>query len=135
MSGRPVAHEAGLFVVVGLAATAVHVGVALGVEAVTSAGPLIANLCGYLCAVTVSYLGNAKATFRRPAAHAGQFGRFLAASLAGLALNQAIIFVGVSGLGWPFWAALIPAVIVVPAASFLMAKLWAFARPPGGSEP
>jgi hypothetical protein len=29
-------------------------------------------------------------------------------------------------MGWPLWRALIPVVLIVPAATFVMSKFWAF---------
>ena len=45
-----------------------------------------------------------------------------------LALNQAMVFLLVEGALWPFWAALIPVVTVVPVVSFILSKLWTFRK-------
>jgi putative flippase GtrA len=100
--------------------------VALAAHHLAGAGPLAANLIGYACAVGVSYLGNARFTFGRRALHGAQFTRFVVISLAGLGANQAITYVLVDRLGWPFWAGLAVVVTVVPAASFAAARFWAF---------
>ncbi len=134
MKLRAVAREGGVFVLVGICATGCHYMAALGANRVFGLAPMSATFAGYLCSVGVSYLGNSLFTFRRPALHGAQFARFALISLAGLAINQAIVFVGVRLLGWPFWLALVPVVIVVPASTFALAKFWAFrgpvARPP-----
>jgi putative flippase GtrA len=121
-----VVRELNLFVLVGATATACHYATALAAHQVLGLAPLWATFVGYACSVGVSYLGNAVFTFRRPALHGPQFARFAAISLAGLAVNQAIVFVAAHVLGWPFWLALVPVVVIVPASTFTLAKLWAF---------
>jgi putative flippase GtrA len=124
-----VVREGGVFAVVGLVATGCNFVAALAAQRFLGLGTLLAGLAGYLSAVGVSYFGNAVLTFRRPALHGVQFGRFMTISLAGLALNLALLFLGRDVLGWPFLRALIPVVLIVPVATFVMSKFWAF-RPP-----
>jgi putative flippase GtrA len=124
-----VARQGGVFAMVGAAATAVHVGTALTAKQFGGLSPLEANLAGYCAAVGVSYLGNAWLTFRRPTRNLAQFGRFLAVSLAALALNQALVYLLVERAGWPFWLALGPVVVMVPVLSFILSRLWAFRSP------
>lgn len=124
-AGRLIVRQGGLFAVVGLAATGVHALVALATRRL-GADALTATFAGYLCAVGVSYLGNARFTFGRPALHGRQFGRFLVVSLFGLVANLALTWFLVDRLGWPFRAALALVVIVIPALSFAAARIWAF---------
>ncbi len=116
-----------MFGLVGGAATLTHVVTALIAHDYGRFAPLAANFVGYACAVLVSYFGHARLTFRRPALHGPQFVRFVLTSLSVLALNQLIVFLGVSVAHAPFAWALIPAVIVVPIVTFAISKLWAFA--------
>jgi putative flippase GtrA len=125
----PVVREVGVFILVGGAATACHYAVTLAANRFGGLDLNIATLIGYASSVGVSYFGNSLFTFRRPALHGPQFARFAAISLAGLAVNQAVVFVSAHMLGWPPWLALIPVVILVPASTFTLAKFWAF-RPP-----
>jgi putative flippase GtrA len=118
--------EINLFAVVGAAATAINYVGALAAQHLLRLEALPAGVAGYAAAVGVSYFGNSLLTFRRPALHGPQFARFAVISLAGLAINLAMVFVGTHTLGWPLWRALIPVVIVVPTSTFVMAKFWAF---------
>ncbi|MGH6956209.1 MAG: GtrA family protein [Caulobacteraceae bacterium] len=120
------AREAPVFVVVGLAATACHYVTALAAHRFLGLEPMSATLCGYLASVGVSYLGNSRFTFRRPALHGPQFARFVSVSLAGLAVNEGVIFAASRIFGLPMREALIPVVIVVPAFTFVLSKFWAF---------
>ena len=128
--------QGGTFAVVGLAATAVHALAALAAHELAGAAPMTATVTGYLCAVGVSYLGNARFTFGRPAMDAAQFARFLVVSLVGFAANLGITYGLAERLRWPFPATLAVIVVVIPALSFAGAKLWAFAERPreGGSR-
>ncbi len=125
----PIVRELNVFVLVGGAATGCHYLTALGANHLLRLEPFWATFVGYACSVGVSYFGNAVFTFRRPALHGPQFVRFAAISLAGLAINQALVFVGAHIFGWPFWLALVPVVVIVPASTFALAKLWAFRAP------
>ena len=129
MSDRPLAHQVPLFAVVGVAATLTHVASALTARELAGLPPLKANLVGYLLAVGVSYLGNARLTFRRRALHGPQFMRFVVVSLLGLCVTQSLTWLLVQRLGWPFWAGLGVVAVVVPALSFGLSRVWAFRHP------
>lgn len=126
--------QGGAFAVIGLLATATHAGAALGSETAFGLAPLSANFIGYCTAVGVSYFGHTWITFRQPAMQGGQFLRFVVVSLSGLGLNQAIVYLTTHLAGWPLWAALIPATLLVPAFTFVLSKLWAF-RAKGAAAP
>ena len=123
------ARQGGTFLVVGAAATLVHVAIALLASETLGLPSLSANLAGYCAAFGVSYLANARLTFRRPTRNLAQFARFLSVSLIALALNQALVYGLVEKAGWPFRFALIPVVLVIPVISFALSKLWAFKSP------
>jgi putative flippase GtrA len=56
-----------------------------------------------------------------------QHGKFLAVHAAGFALNMVFTWVLTAHLGAPTWSPLIPAVTIVPLASFLLQRQWVFA--------
>lgn len=126
MSDRPLVQQVPLFAVVGIAATLTHVAAALATRALAGVAPLEANLVGYIAAVGVSYLGNARLTFRRPAWRGGQFLRFVVVSLLGLGVTQALTWLLVLRLGWPFWAGLGVVAVATPSFSFALSRAWAF---------
>jgi len=130
LNDRPLVQQVPLFAVVGALATLTHVACALAARELAGLTPLQANLVGYLAAVGVSYLGNARLTFRRRALHGPQFVRFAAVSLLGLALTQGLTWLLVERLGWPFWAGLAVVAVAVPALSFVLSRAWAFRRTP-----
>ncbi len=126
---RETVRQGGTFLIVGLAATAVHAVASLAARQFGHLAPMAATTVGYLCAVGVSYLGNARFTFGRPVLHGAQFVRFLVVSLIGFAANLAITHLFSDVLKWPFLATLGVVVVVIPALSFVASKLWAFAIP------
>jgi putative flippase GtrA len=117
------------FVAVGVAATATHAGCALFAHQVLRLAPLVANLVGYIFALQVSYVGNARLTFRRRILVPHQFLRFVVVSLVGLALNEGMVFLLSNQLKLPFYITLIPVVVVVPVITFVLARVWAFMEP------
>jgi putative flippase GtrA len=125
-AGRLLARQGGAFALVGLAATGVHALMSLAARRFAGADPMVATFVGYVCAVGVSYLGNARFTFGRPALHGPQFVRFLVISLAGLAANLGLTWLIAKRLGWPFPVALAIVVVVIPTLTFIGSKLWAF---------
>lgn len=124
---KVLARQAATFAAVGLAATGVHVAAALAFRHGAGLGPLSANFLAYLCAVGVSYLGNARLTFGRPALQGGQFLRFLVVSLLGLACTQGLTWLLVTRWGWRFELGQAVVAVVTPAATFAASRLWAFA--------
>lgn len=126
MNDRPLVHQVPLFAIVGAAATGTHVAAALAARELGGLSPMAANFVGYLCAVGVSYLGNARFTFRRAVLHGPQFVRFVVVSLLGLALTQGLTWLLVEQAHWPFWAGLGVVAVAVPALSFVLQRLWAF---------
>jgi putative flippase GtrA len=123
----PIGPQALRFAAVGLAATAAHAGVALAAATTLGLAPLLANLAGYLAAVTLSYGGHARLTFGGRGGHARRAPRFAAVSLGGLALSAAITVLVCEALGGSFLLAMACVTLVVPAASFLANRRWAFA--------
>ncbi len=120
-----IVREINVFALVGATSTAINYLGALAAQRWLGLGPLPAGVVGYALAVGVSYFGNSLLTFRRPAIHGPQFARFAAISLVGLAINLGLVFFGSNVMGWPLWKALIPVVLIVPAATFAMSKFWA----------
>lgn len=109
----------------GLIATAVHIAVAMAAHHAARLSPLVANFAGYAVAVGVSYLANARLTFRQRPGRS-QFLRFLTLSLSGLAVSQGVIWLLTHVFAQPFQFALVGAVLVVPPLTFLGARLWVF---------
>ena len=114
------------FGTVGIAATVTHVFLAYALIASGVMAPLVANLMGFLAAFGISFLGNAKLTFRYDAGMRGPFLRFLVISLVSLALTS-VVATYVQSAGWPWWTYVVIVLASVPPATFLLSKFWVFA--------
>ena len=114
------------FAVAGGIATAVHVAAGLGLHGGAGLSPLSANAVAFAAAVVVNFAAQARLTFPDAPARGGAFARFVAVALAGLALNQAIVWTVTGPLARPYWVALVLALAVVPGLSFQAMRRWAF---------
>lgn len=113
------------FAVVGVAATLTHVCVALMVTAMTGLPPLLANLAGFSVAVLVSFWGHLRVTFRVPDPQPQHLVRFIILSLVSLAVSSMITAI-CTRAGGGMGLAMGLVTLIVPGASFLAARLWAF---------
>lgn len=120
--------EMARFALTGLAATALHylvltIGVELGGVAPT---PMTA--IAFLCAVGVSYLGQAFWVFGAKGHDTSQMMRFAVSVLVGLGLNVSIMTVATRILDLDYRLGFAAALLVVPITTFLLNRLWVFAR-------
>ncbi len=117
------------FALVGATATLTHITIALVLHGGMELSPLWANFFAFCTAVLISYFGHHGWTFAVEGRHGFRFPRFVLVALAGLALNQAIVYAMVEVIGWPYGLALAVVVLVVPGLSFLLVRYWAFSTP------
>lgn len=115
-----------VFVVIGALTTIVHIIVGLIVHHVLHVDAFNANLAAFCVGFFVSYFGHRTYTFRSEARISYSMPRFFCISLMSLFLNQAIVFVMVNTLHYPYWMALGVMVAVVPAFTYVLGRLWAF---------
>ena len=115
------------FGTVGLAAAAVHYGTLVAVVE-SGLAPAAANGLAFLVALSVTFLGQSLWAFAgaAPMGAARRLGRFAAAAATGLAANAALMALAV-GAGLPYRAGFVLCLLVVPALSFALARLWVFA--------
>ena len=117
------------FGMVGLAATAAHVGIVWGLIAHLDAPPLLANLAAFLLAFGISFTGNYLWTFSAPGSPGRAVLRFFLIAAAAFAANNILLLALLSsGLLSPPRAAVVSAAIV-PGISFIASRLWGF-KPP-----
>lgn len=114
------------FACVGVAATLTHVLVALAVTWAFDLLPLLANFIGFCVAVFVSFWGHLRVTFRVANPQRRHLFRFSILSLVSLAVSTAIT-AAMTAFGASMTMAMCAVGIVVPMASFVAARLWAFA--------
>jgi putative flippase GtrA len=127
-----VRREFGLFLCIGLAATAVHVAIATHLIGTHMLPMALGNAIAFVVANLFSYFSQSAYVFQRPATSV-QYWRFLIVSLVGLAFVVAISS-GVEALGVHYLASIAVVVLVVPIVTFSVHSLWTF-RKNGAGEP
>ena len=114
------------FAFVGAVATAVHATVfALAVE-FTPIDPVAATAIAICIAFAMGFALNRRWTFRSRGRPAAQLPRYLAAQLAGLALNAAIMAFAVDVRQWSPYAGLALGLLLVPPVTFALSRWWVF---------
>ena len=89
----------------------------------------VANICGYLVAMTSGYLLHSKWSFRGHGAQATKTSwRFFVVSLVSFALNTVFVWILTDDamLAGPWWWPLIPILFVTPLVTFALNRFWVF---------
>ena len=124
---RAAATSGGWFIAVGAAAALTHAAV-FGL-AKAWMWPELANAAGFGVAFFVSFAGHRLLSFRDASTSVGQsLLRFTATALAGFAVNEAVFVLLLRAFSWPSWPALIAALLVAAAQTFVLGRFWAFRR-------
>jgi putative flippase GtrA len=124
---------AGKFAVIGVLATLTHAGIASGLLETGTLSAFPANICGFLVAFCVSFSGHYYWSFahlRQEGRAMRSMGRFLVIALSGFALNSTVLALWLNLTPWPDLMGLLFSIAIVPALSFLGARLWAFSHRP-----
>jgi len=124
---------AGKFALVGVLATLTHIAVAASLLQFGILSAFPANICGFLVAFGVSFSGHYLWSFahlRQQGKAVKSMSRFLAIALSGFALNAFVLTLWLKLTPWPDLAGLLVSIAIVPALSFLGARLWAFSHRP-----
>ena len=119
---------------VGIFATITHVAVVWVLISAAGCDPYLSNLLGTCTAFAVSFLGNASLTFRTNRSLQSSAGRYLFVSLISFCMTS-IILAFVESNSWPIYIYAIIVITTVPAATFFLAKLWAFKPVSSFSDP
>jgi putative flippase GtrA len=118
------------FGAVGACATLTHIGVAWSLIELSSINQYVANLAGAIFAYLVSFFGNALFTFGVKDRLAHHAARYLFVSIGSLFVTS-LELAAVDRLDLPTYFYALIVLLTVPPATFLFAKLWAFAAPAG----
>lgn len=122
---------AGKFAIVGILATLTHAAVAGGLLETGQLSAFPANICGFLVAFFVSFGGHyfwSFAHLRQQSTAMKTMTRFLVIALSGFALNSTVLALWLGLTPWPDLIGLMFSIAIVPALTFLGARLWAFSH-------
>lgn len=89
----------------------------------------VANICGYLVAMTSGYLLHSKWSFRGHGAEASKTSwRFFVVSLVSFGLNTIFVWILTDDamLAGPWWWPLVPILFVTPLVTFALNRFWVF---------
>lgn len=114
------------FTIVGIGATAIHIGVVWVLIGKAEMQPLLANLAAFITAFCFSFTGQYLWTFRSNRNWASAMSRFFMVSLGAFFLNNVVLVVLLGLQVLPAtWAAIISA-FVIPLLTYTFGRLWAF---------
>lgn len=114
------------FGIVGVASTFIHVAIFSLLVELFAVAPVVASAPAFFTAMFASYGVNHRWTFGAQGSHHIHLPRYAVVALIGLGLNVLITYVVVNLLGYWYGLALAFVVSVVPVATFLLNRNWAF---------
>ncbi len=122
----PLLREAVRFASVGLGATLVHLLAAFVANRVFGLSPFLANAIGFGTAFALSYFGHFYWTFGHRKGHARHLPRFLIVAGCGYLTSNVIVWIVTTRGGLAFEYALAAILVIVPATTWIISRLWAF---------
>lgn len=125
MIDRKLLRQLLVFGMVGVVATITHYLVALACHELLDVNLYGANLAGYGTAVAVSYVGHGRLTFQTEL-NQSVLQRFLVVSLAAFFASEGLLAALEAGLQLPHRVSLAVVVMIIPAISFVLNKLWVY---------
>ncbi|MFL5297697.1 MAG: GtrA family protein [Phenylobacterium sp.] len=117
------------FAIVGLANTALGLGLIYALDLGLHVQPQLANGIGYVAGALLSFFLQKTFVFRSSGRLTTAGPRFVAVILAAFALNQLVLLLGLSVLGngaWQHAAAQLGGAVAYTASSFLAFQFWVF---------
>lgn len=123
------------FALVGLSAAAMHYSLAVAGVMFLRLSPLASNVCGYVAALLVSYLGQSRFTFASAARPPQTVLRFVTVSLSGFVLNYVSYAALLRWTTLDYRIALLLVLIGVAGLTYLTLSKWVFAKRTTKIEP
>ena len=121
------AAEVSRFTIVGILATLTYLTASNAMMFLAGMKPVMASVGAYLLGMIFSFSGQSRITFKVGKITPSHYYRFAVLSFFGLLFSYLSVIVVVDYLGQhAFWAT-IATVVIIPAASYLIMKVWVFA--------
>lgn len=127
------AGAAGKFALVGIAATLTHAGLSATLLEAAVLPAMLANLAGFIIAFGVSFCGHYYWSFahlRQKSTARKAMVRFFLIAVSGFALNSSVLALWLSFTPWAELLGLLVSIAIVPALTFVAARMWAFSHTP-----
>jgi len=125
MISRYLLRQVSVFGIIGVVATFVHYSVATVFAEIGIVSVYLANLAGYLCALSVSYFGHNKFTFQVEHSRT-LLAKFVSVSVTVFACSQLILLGLESYFHLPHAISLAFVVLTIPVMSFILNKFWVY---------
>lgn len=119
-------HQGLRFILVGLAATAAHLGVMAGLIAVGAVGALAATFIGSLVGSVITYLANRSLTFKSSTPHRLALVRHYVTVAGSIALNAVLFHIAHESLVLAVWLAQVLASGLCMVFNFIVSRFWVF---------
>jgi putative flippase GtrA len=116
----------GRFIIIGIAATLLHIGVALIALHFFGWAVFPSNLIAFLIAFVLAFIGHYHYTFRAAAQYHRALVRYFVISATAFAVNNVLLFALVKSGVLSDIVSVILAVAVIPLISFTASRLWGF---------
>ena len=116
------------FGVVGVGATATHMGTAVLCVELAGLSPELATTIGMGASMGVSYFGHQMFTFGVKADHRTYVPRFLVSTVIAYLLNVGLVALITEVLDLPYQVAFAVVAVVIPLSNYLIGRLWVFER-------
>ncbi len=118
--------ELARFGIVGVAATLIHLSIALYLDSTTSINIFVINTLAFLCAFGMSFFGHYFWTFKSNAPKLKALIKFFSVALSGLMASSVMILMLIwAGLESDMLKLTI-SILIIPAVTYVVGKFWAF---------
>lgn len=114
------------FFLIGILASFVHVVIFQIFDSLAFFSIFYNNIVSFCFAFCISYLGHYYFTYRATSRHRVAVCRFLISAIAGVCVNQFILFVMVFFLGVPPLLGVLAGILVAAVVVYFLSKNWAF---------
>lgn len=132
MISRHLFRQVIVFGIIGVVATFVHYSVATALAVMNIVSIYLANLAGYLCAVSISYFGHNKFTFQVEHSRT-LLVKFVSVSVIVFTCSELILLGLEHCFHLPHAISLAVVVLTIPVISFIMNKFWVYCYQDEGS--
>lgn len=116
------------FVLIGLTVNAIYAILFLSIVSLAPDRRVLASVIAYVSACLFQYAANARLTFQRRAANAGQFVRYVLCVGLGLVLSTLFLKTAPNWLGGPDWLLIVISAGSLAVMNFFLFRLWVYKR-------
>ncbi len=114
------------FTLVGLAAGTIHISIVWVLIRYFSSPPFVGNLTAFVCAFSVSFVGQYHWTFKSRRHYVSALWRFFLIAVAAFLVNNAVLLGFLTSTALPDEMAAAMSALAIPVFTYFAARLWVF---------